>query len=119
LGRRLMAVVDTEMISELPYVQPSDKFLTVVSAVSHSKLGLTLVGEIEETALITDGDLRRAIEKHGHDSFELQAKEIMTTSPLTVAKGTRVEDALILMSQKNITSLMVEDDGKIIGVFKK
>ena len=69
--------------------------------------------------LVTDGDIRRAIEKHGDLVFSLSAEDIMSEKPVVVEIGTRMEDALSVMEAKKITSLLIKDGDRIVGVVKK
>jgi arabinose-5-phosphate isomerase len=65
--------------------------------------------------IITDGDLRRMLEKTS-DFSRLTAMDIMTKKPRTIASDTLVVNALTLMRQNNITQLLVVDKNKYKGV---
>jgi arabinose-5-phosphate isomerase len=73
----------------------------------------------KERGVVTDGDIRRAIETYGEALFSMRAEEIMSRQPMTVEVGTRMEDALSLMESRKITSLLVTDGISIVGVVKK
>ena len=67
--------------------------------------------------IISDGDLRRLLEKRGKDVMDLTAGEAMTRSPKTIAKDEFAATALAVMEERKITSLMVVDDGvKLEGI---
>jgi arabinose-5-phosphate isomerase len=67
--------------------------------------------------VISDGDLRRLLEKRGKDVMDLTAEEAMTRNPKTIAPGEFAAAALALMEEKKITSLMVvEASGKLVGI---
>ena len=67
--------------------------------------------------LISDGDLRRLLEKRGKDVLDLTAGEAMTKNPKTIAAAEFAATALALMEEKKITSLMVVDEsGKLEGI---
>ncbi|GAB5403851.1 MAG: KpsF/GutQ family sugar-phosphate isomerase [Aureliella sp.] len=120
LGRRLLSKVDEEMAKEnLPFVSPNETVLGVLDVVTRGKLGLAIVEDQGEISMITDGDIRRAINEFKESVFEKKAADLMSNSPISVTKGTRVEDALKLMDAKRITSLLVIDNGNVVGVFKK
>lgn len=120
LGRRLLSRVENEMIVDsLPLVKQSDSLIDVISAISCGQLGLAIVEDVEGYAIITDGDLRRAFEASHKDVFERRARDFMTVSPASVLKGTRVEDALLLMESKKISSLLILENTEVVGVFKK
>ena len=120
LGRRLLRMVEDEMISDaLPFIDPAAKVMEVVSVMTKSNLGIAIVRTGEGHGLVTDGDIRRVIEVHGQDAFGKSASEFMSRNPVTTRIGTRVEDALALLERHKITSLLVVDHAGIVGVFKK
>ena len=69
--------------------------------------------------IITDVDIRRAVEKYGESLFKYSALDLMSPHAQQIAKSTRVEDALSLMDKKAITTLLVVDQDKLCGVLKK
>lgn len=119
LGRRLLRRVDDEMVANPPSVRPADFVLQVLHAMTQGGHGVVLVLGGPELGIITDGDIRRGVENYQNEIFERTANEIMTRSPVTVSSGTRVEDALKLMQNKAIASLVVLENGKPVGLFKK
>jgi len=119
LGRRLLRKVSDEMITEnLPLVAPSARITELLSAMTHGNLGLAIVKRPIGWGLISDGDIRRAIERYGDEVFQKTAEQLMTPDPVMVSTQTRVEDALALMESRKITRLLVSDNGEILGVFK-
>lgn len=120
LGRRLLSRVENEMVSDnLPVIQPDASVAEVISAISGGGLGMAIVSTVDKPSVITDGDLRRAIEKYKEQLFTKNASNLMTSNPVSVMAGTRVEDALVLMEERKITSVLVTERGEIVGVFKK
>ena len=119
LGNRL-ARVESLMHSgdALPRVTPQTKMPDVIYEMSRKKLGVTAVVEGERlVGIISDGDLRRLLEKRGKDVMDLTAGEAMTRSPKTIAANEFAATALALMEEKKITSLMVVDGrGKLEGI---
>jgi arabinose-5-phosphate isomerase len=119
LGKRL-ARVESLMHSgdALPRVSPQTKMPDVIYEMSRKKLGVTAVVEGEKlVGIISDGDLRRLLEKRGKDVLDLTAGEAMTRAPKTIAAGEFAATALALMEEKKITSLMVVDGaGKLKGI---
>ncbi|MFB7250224.1 SIS domain-containing protein [Microbacterium sp. NPDC056234] len=118
LGRRLFERVSDAMVARsLPWVKAGDSLLEATRHITSSGLGITLVSTDEDgPALITDGDIRRAIEAHGEEFFLLTAADVMTRQPKSVAPTTRMEDALALMDRYNISSLLVIDGDEVLGV---
>ena len=113
LGKRL-ARVESLMHSgdALPRVALDTKMPDVIYEMSRKKLGVTAVVEGERlVGVISDGDLRRLLEKRGKDVLDLSAGECMTKNPRTIAAGEFAATALALMEEKKITSLMVVDRG--------
>jgi arabinose-5-phosphate isomerase len=90
----------------------------VIYEMSRKKLGVTAVVEGKRlVGIISDGDLRRLLEKRGKDVMDLTAAEAMTSSPKTIGKHEFAATALALMEEKKITSLMVVDkDQRIEGI---
>ncbi|HWY19966.1 MAG TPA: KpsF/GutQ family sugar-phosphate isomerase [Candidatus Acidoferrum sp.] len=119
LGKRL-ARVESLMHSgdALPRVAPQTKMPDVIYEMSRKKLGVTAVVEGEKlVGIISDGDLRRLLEKRGKDVLDLTASEAMTKNPRTIAAGEFAATALALMEEKKITSLMVvSGNGKLEGI---
>lgn len=120
LGRRLLSRVENEMVTEnLPLITTDTSVAEVISAISSGGLGMAIVMVDDSPSIITDGDLRRAIERYSETIFSKSAGDIMSGNPVSIMSGTRVEDALQLMDQKKISSVLVTDQGKVVGVFKK
>ena len=119
LGKQL-ARVESLMHSgdALPCVGPQTKMPDVIYEMSRKKLGVTAVVEAEIlVGIISDGDLRRLLEKRGKDVLDLTAGECMTKNPQTIAREEFAATALALMEEKKITSLMVVDgSGKLQGI---
>jgi arabinose-5-phosphate isomerase len=119
LGKRL-ARVESLMHSgdALPRVTPQTKMPDVIYEMSRKKLGVTAVVEGEKlVGIVSDGDLRRLLEKRGKDVMDLTAGEAMTRSPKTISAGEFAATALAVMEEKKITSLMVVDaGGKLEGI---
>ncbi len=119
LGKRLARVQSLmHMGDALPCVSPSTRMPDVIYEMSRKKLGVTAVVEGERlVGIISDGDLRRLLEKRGKDVMDLTAGEAMTRNPKTIGAGEFAASALALMEEKKITSLMVVDaSGKLEGI---
>jgi len=119
LGKRLARVESLMHTGEaLPRVTPKTKMPDVIYEMSRKKLGVTAVVEGERlVGVISDGDLRRLLEKRGKDVMDLSAGEAMTKNPKTIVAGEFAATALALMEEKKITSLMVVGGGgKLEGI---
>ncbi|PNE02521.1 carbohydrate isomerase KpsF/GutQ family protein [Alcanivorax sp. MD8A] len=120
LGRRLLSTVNDEMVAErLPLVAPEASVLDLIESIGVGGLGIAIVQSSAGLGIVTDGDIRRAVQKYGDNLFQVTANDVMTPDPACIASGARIEDALYLMDKQRITSLLVTDKGQVIGVFKK
>jgi arabinose-5-phosphate isomerase len=119
LGKRL-ARVESLMHSgdAIPCVTPKTKMPDVIYEMSRKKLGMTAVVEGKKlVGVISDGDLRRLLERRGKDALDLTAGQCMTKNPKTITSNEFAATALALMEEKKITSLAVVDGkGKLEGV---
>lgn len=99
-----------------PAVAPDADIKTLIIEISGKRLGVTaVVTENRIIGIITDGDLRRMLEK-GQDISNVTAKDIMTTNPKTIHSSMLAVDALQIMRQNNITQLLVVDNDEYKGV---
>jgi arabinose-5-phosphate isomerase len=120
LGRRLLSRVENEMVTDnLPLINANASSTEVISAISQSGLGVAIVMVADKPHIIPDGDLRRAIEKHRDGFFDLTASSMMVSNPVSVIVGTRIDDALQLMVSRAVNTVLVMDNGALVGVFKK
>lgn len=119
LGKRL-ARVETLMHSgdAVPRVAPETRMPDVIYEMSRKKMGITtVVQDGRLLGVISDGDLRRLLERRGKDVLDLTAAECMTREPKTIAAGEFAITALAVMEEKKITSLVVVDgDRKLEGI---
>ncbi|WP_045493734.1 KpsF/GutQ family sugar-phosphate isomerase [Vibrio hyugaensis] len=119
LGRRLLSKVKDEMVSEFPVIKEDANFTSVVHSISDGKLGLVLVEVDQGIAIITDGDVRKAMNINGKQVFDLKASDILTLSPARISASASTQSAYELMENKRITSLVVVDNEIVVGVLKK
>lgn len=119
LGRRLRRVDELMHVGdEMPLVAGTASMGDALREMSLKRLGLTGVVATDGTlaGIITDGDLRRAVQTH-RDLLSLSAAALMTRTPKTVPAGALAESALSLMEQYAITALFILDgDGRPAGV---
>lgn len=117
LGKRLAKVEQLMHAGDaIPQVTPETRMTEVIYEMSRKKLGMTTVQENGKlVGVISDGDLRRQLERHGRtpgskDVLELTARECMTANPRTIAKSAFATAALAVMEEKKITALVVVDE---------
>lgn len=109
LGKRLMRVAHLMHTGEqCPRVAPDTRIREVSQEISRAKHGMTCVvnGRDELLGLITDGDLRRHLER-SEDILSLAATDIMTRTPVVIDPDALAVEALNLMEQRKITALVV------------
>ena len=114
LGRKLARVSELMHSGDaLPQVSLTTPMREVIYEMSKKRLGMTTVIESGRLAgLISDGDLRRLLEKEGANGLEKTAGEAMNPNPRTVAAGELAIRALDAMEAAKITSLVVVDEGR-------
>ena len=119
LGRRLLTTAQDVMRSDdMPILSPETRLGEAIMIVSEGKLGLG-VAEVDGTiaGLITDGDIRRAIERWQADFFNHTVSDIMTRTPKTVELDTKITEIQRIMQQYKIHSvLVISKDNQLLGV---
>jgi arabinose-5-phosphate isomerase len=121
LGRRLLLTTDELMHtgSSIPVVKMQTSMMEAIIEISSKRLGITTVidGDLRLQGIVTDGDLRRGLEKWGEKFLSHLAEEVMTRNPKTVTGNMLAVKALSIMEKYSITSLVVVDhDGRTRGV---
>jgi len=111
LGKRLAKVESLMHTGEaVPRVFPQTKMPDVIYEMSRKKLGVTAVVEGNRlVGVISDGDLRRLLERRGKEVLDLTAADCMTRTPKTILPDKFAATALAIMEEKKITSLAVVD----------
>lgn len=117
LGKRMfMRVADLSINNLVPKVDVNENISNVIIEISSKMLGTTAVLDKDKLAgVITDGDLRRMIQKSS-DYQHLKAGDIMTKTPRTIGQEEMVVEALSVMRENNITQLIVMNKDKYVGV---
>ena len=119
LGKRLARVENLMHTGEaIPRVAPATKMPEVIYEMSRKKLGVTTVVEGKRLlGVISDGDLRRLLERRGKDVLDLTAADCMTRDPKIIAPEQFAATALAIMEEKKITSLpIVSPGGELQGI---
>ena len=118
LGRQLLARVKNRMQQSVPRVQVTTPFRELVGEMTDKHLGMTMVYDGKQcVGIITDGDLRRAIQKY--EDLHIVARDMMTPSYKRIHKDALLTDALAIMDKYNITTLAVTETPEtetIIGI---
>lgn len=119
LGYRLLTQVkDVMQITNLPIINKKLSIADAIIEISKAKLGLAIVVENDEIlGIITDGDIRRTMQKHQAESFNMSVKEIMTTNPICINQEDKLMDAEQMFKKKSIHTLVVCDqNNKLAGI---
>lgn len=121
IGKRLLIKVKDLLLTEdaFPVIYPFASMTQAVMEISSKRLGIAVVADETKKILgvITDGDLRRGIEKWGRDFFDMNASDVMIKNPKTISEEELAAKALSIMEKYSITSLVVPDnEGRAKGI---
>ncbi|MCM1109074.1 MAG: KpsF/GutQ family sugar-phosphate isomerase [Clostridium sp.] len=119
LGKRLLTTArDVMRSNDLPVISPDMKLGEAIIHVSKGKLGLCVAVEDGRIAgLITDGDVRRAMESLQDKFFNVPVGQVMTRSPKCVSPTTKIEQIQGIMHRNKIHTVLVADEsGRLLGV---
>ena len=120
LGRKLLRVEDVMHAGDgVPRVAPETTMKDVLFEMTKKRLGMTTVTAADGTLLgmISDGDLRRQMERHGYTLLDRTAEQCMTAGAVTIGRDQLATAGLALMEERRITSLPVVDaQGRVEGV---
>jgi arabinose-5-phosphate isomerase len=120
LGRKLLRVEHKMHAGDaLPRVYANTPMPDVIHEMSRKGLGMTTVLEPDGqlAGILTDGDLRRLMEKHRGATLEMTAGACMTRNPQTISPHVLASEALNLMEKRKITSVVVVDEARgVLGV---
>ncbi|MEO6695538.1 MAG: KpsF/GutQ family sugar-phosphate isomerase [Ignavibacteria bacterium] len=112
LGKRLLLKVEDIMTKDkdIPVVNINTKLKDVIYMISSKRLGCTCVIDKSKIAgIITDGDIRRLLEKDLNNIKDLRAKEFMNSNPIIISKSMLANEALKLMEKNKIMQLVIGD----------
>ena len=125
LGRRLTTTVQDLMVPEekLPLISPIASMGELIKVMMATNMGAVfIVDENKELlGLVTDGDIKRLLDREGEGFFKLSVKESMTRSPMTVNKSELAEAALRIMEQKRQITVLPVIEGKgnrVVGLLR-
>ena len=121
LGRRLLMKVGNVMRrEELPVVAPDCSAQDMIHAVSRGGLGLIVIcDEGKILGIVTDGDIRRAMESRQAEFFNIKAMDIATLRPKSISPDEKLIAAEKLMTRHKVNSLLVvDDDERLVGIIQ-
>ncbi len=121
LGRRLLMTVGNVMRkSDLPVVDENCTATDMIHAISRGGLGLIVICRDERIlGIVTDGDIRRAMESRQAEFFNIRPMDIATPSPKSISPDEKLIEAEKMMTRHKVNSLLVVDDAKrLVGVIQ-
>lgn len=121
LGRRLLMTVGNVMRShDLPVVAPDCPAVEMIHAISKGGLGLIIICDGDKIeGIVTDGDVRRAMERRRAEFFSIKAMDIASPNPRTISADEKLIEAEKMMTRNKVTSLLVTDaSGHLEGVIQ-
>ena len=119
LGKRLLTTAaDVMRVDDLPVIPRQMHLGDAIIHVSKGKLGLGVsVEDGKIVGLITDGDIRRAMDKWQAEFFNKTVNDIMTTNPKIVSPTTKIADIQQIMQKYKIhTVLVADEDARLVGI---
>jgi len=118
LGRRLLTRVEDVMTKDnLPVVNKETSIKELIQVISTARLGLAVVIEDEEIiGIVTDGDIRRAMESLEENFFKLTTEALMSKNPKSIDMQEKLTMAQKLMTELKVNSLLVVDKKSFVGV---
>lgn len=118
LGRKLLVKVKDVMKKEnLPLLQLDTSFEEIITIISGGLLGIGVVLENDRLlGVITDGDIRRILQKKGADALQMTAKDFYSKNPLTIDMNEKIIVADELMQKRKVTALIAINDDKFAGI---
>lgn len=121
LGRKLlMRVSDVMKKDNLPVMSPDKTFEEVISIISNGRLGLGIVLDKDMiVGVITDGDIGRALKEKKASALEMKASELLTRNPIKVESSDKIAIAENIMQEKKIATLLVVENGNLVGVVQR
>ena len=117
LGRKLLAKVEDVMFTEnLPFLSPRMSMREAIEIVTKGTLGIGIVVENSKLlGIITDGDIRRAMQRLGASFFDTPVSEIMSRNPKTISKDAKIVEAGEKMNHYSIHTLIVVEPSVVNG----
>lgn len=119
LGRRLLTKIEDVMKkNNLPICNENSSIKNIIHIITDGKCGLVVVlKEGKVSGVITDGDIRRAMEFNEKDFFKLKAKDLMSKKPKVINKSETLTNASDLMNENKVNSLLViNKTNELVGI---
>ena len=114
----LLSAHDVMRTNDLPVIPMDMKLGEALLRMSHGMLGLAVIVENDQVhGILTDGDVRRAMERLKEKFFNVPVSEVMTKSPVCVSPNMKINKITDLLGEKKIHAVMVVDENKhLLGI---
>ena len=122
LGKKLLGKVKDYMSSNLPKIYTSNTFMDLLSEITKSGFGICLVFDKNAkdfVGVISDGDIRRYLEKNKTICHTDQIKSLINTKAILISENSNLEYCEKIMNENKVNSLVVENNKKIVGVISR
>ncbi len=123
IGKKITLTVGDLMFKgdQIPFCRPEDRLIDTLVELSNKKCGCLVIAdpELRLLGVFTDGDLRRALQKHGPQILESPMDALMTCTPITVSKDTLAWEARkIMQGDRWVLVTPVVDEQKVVGIIR-
>jgi len=119
LGKRLLSKVKDYMVKiNLPVASTDMPISKTIIEISKTKQGIAVALDGDKiVGVVTDGDVRRAMNNHQDEFFSLTVADIMSTNPKTIGENAKLDQAATMMKKNNIhTLVVVNKEGRFVGL---
>jgi len=120
LGKRLLTRVRTVMRTKmLPVCTKETQSKEIIHAITSGQVGLVVIVENEYViGIITDGDIRRAMEDSEENFFKMTAYSLMSKKPFTISPDAKLTEVEAILQSKKVNSLLVTEEDKLMGIIQ-
>jgi len=121
LGRRLVTKVKDVMKSDnLPICNDNSSIKEIISHITNGKLGLVVIlNDNQIEGIITDGDIRRAMDRYEDSFFRLKATDLLSNDPISISPLSKLTEASNVMTKNKINSLLVVNSkNDLVGIIQ-
>lgn len=118
LGKKLLTKVRDILRQEpLPQVASTDSMQQIITTIARGHVGLVIVGDAYNVeGVISDGDIRRAMQNHADRFLDVTANEIMSLNPKRIEASASVQQAIDLMNHHSITAVLAQEHDRVCGI---
>jgi arabinose-5-phosphate isomerase len=121
LGRKLLVKAkDVMKVDNLPTISLNSSFSEIIDTISKGRMGISIVIDAEKVVgVVTDGDIRRILTKDPKVAITKSAKDFYSKNPKSISKELKIVEVEKLMQENKITSVLVLENEKLIGLINR